>query len=59
MQQLVEKKQNRNRVLNMIKAAHREEAKRAGFYDGRFRSRVVLSQKYKSPKHKNAWLAYS
>ena len=59
MQQVDKKKQNGNNVLNMVKVAHRKEAKPAGFYDGRFLSRGVVSQKHKSPKHENAWLAYA
>lgn len=59
MRQIAPKKNNENKVVNMVKAAQREEAKRAGFYDGRFRSRVVVSLKHKNPKHKNAWLAYA
>jgi hypothetical protein len=59
MQLVGKKKQNGNNVLNMVKAAQRKEAKLAGFYDGQFLSRGVVSQKHKIPKHKNAWLAYA
>jgi len=40
-------------LFNMYKASQREEAKAAGFYDGRFKPRVVESKKHKQPKHKN------
>ena len=40
-------------LFNMYKASQREEAKSAGFYDGRFQSRVVESKKHKQPRHKN------
>jgi hypothetical protein len=39
-------------LFNMYKASQREEAKSAGFYDGRFKPRVVESKKHKQPKHK-------
>lgn len=39
-------------LFNMYKASQRESAKSAGYYDGRFKSRVVESKKYKKPKHK-------
>lgn len=40
-------------LFNMYKASQRESAKAAGFYDGRFKARVVESKKHKKPKHKN------
>jgi|LakMenE18May11ns_1017448.scaffolds.fasta_scaffold9870635_2 hypothetical protein len=40
-------------LLNMGKSSQREEAKADGFYDGRFRHRVVESKKHKDPKYKN------
>ena len=39
-------------LFNMYKASQREVAKDAGFYDGRFKSRVVESKKHKQEKHK-------
>jgi hypothetical protein len=39
-------------LFNMSKSTQRENAKDAGFYDGRFRHRVVESKKRKSPKYK-------
>ncbi len=47
-----------NKILNMAKASRREEAKSAGYYDGRFRPRVVESKRYKKPKHKNNLIEY-
>jgi hypothetical protein len=47
-----------NRILTMTKASRREEAKSAGYYDGRFRPRVVESKRYKKPKHKNNLIEY-
>jgi hypothetical protein len=44
---------NGNKILNIAKASRREEAKSAGYYDGRFRPRVVESKRHKKPKHKN------
>ena len=40
-------------LFNMSKSAQRENAKAAGFYDGRFRHRVVESKKHKSPRYKS------
>lgn len=40
-------------LLNMSRSLQREEAKSNGFYDGRFRHRVVESKKHKEPKYKN------
>jgi len=45
-------KKSGNILFNMYKASQREEAKSAGFYDGRFKPRVVESKKHKQPKHK-------
>jgi hypothetical protein len=45
-------KNSKPTLLNMIKSRHREESKSMGYYDGRFRSRVVESKKYKPVKHK-------
>lgn len=36
----------------MAKASQREQAKEAGFYDGRFRPRVVVPKPHKELKHK-------
>ena len=43
-------------LFNMHKASQREEAKSAGYYDGRFRPRVVQSKKTKDAKYKNRWI---
>jgi hypothetical protein len=40
-------------LFNMSKSTQRENAKAAGFYDGRFRHRVVESKKHKAPRHKS------
>lgn len=40
-------------LFNMSKSSQREKAKAAGFYDGRFRTRKVISKKHKDPKHKD------
>lgn len=37
----------------MAKASQREQAKEAGFYDGRFRPRVVTPKTHKPIKHKS------
>lgn len=42
-------------LFNMSKASQREAAKADGFYDGRFRHRVIESKKHKAPKYKNKW----
>jgi hypothetical protein len=34
-----------NRIYKMASAANREEAKKQGFYDGRFKSKVVPDKK--------------
>jgi stalled ribosome alternative rescue factor ArfA len=40
-------------LFNMSKSTQRDNAKAAGFYDGRFRHRVVESKKRKAPKYKS------
>lgn len=40
-------------LYDMSKTVQRESAKNAGFYDGRFRTRSVLMEKFRKPKHKN------
>lgn len=40
-------------LLNMSKSSQREEAKADGFYDGRFRHRIIESKKHKGPKYKH------
>ena len=42
-----------NSLYKMRKASQRESAKADGFYDGRFRTRTVVMQKFKKPKHKS------
>lgn len=48
----------RNKILNMSKASRREDAKSAGYYDGRFRPRVIESKRHKKPKHRNNLIEY-
>jgi len=43
-------------LFNMSKSTQRENAKDAGFYDGRFRHRVVESKKHKAPKYKGKFV---
>jgi hypothetical protein len=43
-------------LLNMSKSTQRENAKAAGFYDGRFRHRVIETKRNKGPKHKNKFI---
>jgi hypothetical protein len=45
-------------LFNMYKASQREEAKMAGFYDGRFKPRVVELKKNKKPKHRKQLIEY-
>jgi hypothetical protein len=54
----VDMKKSDKILFNMYKASQREEAKTAGFYDGRFKSRVVESKKNKRPKHKKQLIEY-
>jgi len=51
-------KKSGNILFNMYKSTQREEAKTAGFYDGRFKPRVVESKKHKQPKHKKQLIEY-
>lgn len=41
-----------NRLFNMAKAEERQRAIDAGFYDGRYRARVIPDKRNKRPKHK-------
>jgi len=41
-----------DRLFNMAKAEERERAIEAGFYDGRFRARVIPDKRQKPPRHK-------
>lgn len=45
-------------LYNMCKASQREDAKNAGFYDGRFRTRSVVMKKFKKPKHKSKLIQF-
>lgn len=40
------------KLFNMAKAEERKRAIEAGFYDGRFCSRVIPDKRQKDPKHK-------
>jgi hypothetical protein len=45
----------RQSLHKMAKAAQREKAKEAGFYDGRFRNKVVTPKPHKKEKHRRSW----
>ena len=40
-------------LLNMAKARQREQAIEDGYYDGRFRTKVVKDKKKQEKKHRN------
>lgn len=48
----MKKKKSNNRLNSLKKALQRSEAKKQGFYDGRFRLKVEESAKHKKPRHK-------
>ena len=43
------------KLFNMAKATERANAIEAGFYDGRFRPRVVEDKRKKAPRHKRPY----
>ena len=40
-------------MFNYSKSQERERAKEAGFFDGRFKTKVVTPKTKKAPKHKH------
>ncbi len=46
----MKKRKKKNRVGNFMKAQNRESAKEQGFYDGRFRPKVVKDKKKQADK---------
>lgn len=48
----MKKKKSKNKLRSLEKALRRTEAKKQGFYDGRFKSKVEESAKHKKPRHK-------
>lgn len=47
-------KKGQDQMLKLSRASQREVAKTEGFFDGRFRPRVVTSKKHKGVKHKKS-----
>ena len=50
------KKEAEKRLASMKAGARRLDMIQSGAYDGRFRSRAVLSKRHKDEKHKNNFL---
>jgi len=44
-----------DKLFNMAKAEERERAKAAGFYDGRFRPRVIEDKRKRPARHKRPY----
>ena len=44
---------DQERIFSMSKSKQREESIQAGFYDGRFKTKIQVSKKHKSPKYKH------
>jgi hypothetical protein len=47
------KKIKKTDLLSLLKAKRRKESMAQGFYDGRFKGKVIESAKHKKPKHRN------
>jgi len=47
-------KKGQEQLLKLSRASQREVAKQEGFFDGRFRVRVVTSKRHKGVKHKKS-----
>jgi hypothetical protein len=43
---------NDNRLKSVYRTKHREDLISSGFYDGRFKEKVVTDKRFKKPKHK-------
>ncbi len=46
------KKKKKTDLMSLLKAKRRKEAIAQGFYDGRFKAKVIESARHKKPKHK-------